>query len=77
MGGGRYQGERERKNKMVIRHREGAEMAWNLVKTRSSWFLVLWVAGEGVSAKANVNSGDCNFSRWMLKSPITTSGVPS
>jgi len=42
------------------------------VKTRSSWFPALWVEGEGESAKPNVakklmNSGDCNFSGWMLK----------
>jgi len=54
-------------------------VAQDLVKTR---FPALWVEGEGVITRPNVakrfrNSGDCNFSGWMLKSPRMTSGVSS
>ena len=40
------------------------------------------VGGEEESVRSNVekksiNSDECSFSGWMLKSPRTTSGVPS
>ena len=56
------------------------------MKTRSTWFPALWVGGEGESVRSNVvktnflkivKSDECNFSGWMLKSPRTTTGVPS
>ena len=82
-GGGGLQGERE-SNKVMVRHgtRERADVQQDFVKTRLSWFPALWVGGEGESVGSNVvkklvKSDKCNFSGWMLKSPRTTSGVPS
>jgi len=55
-GGGRFYGEGE-SNKMVVRNRRGgtesAKVERDLVKARSSWFLALWVEGEGVSGRPN------------------------
>ena len=39
---------------------------------------VEWRGGEcEVTRGEEVNSDECSFSGWMLKSPRTTSGVPS
>ena len=37
-----------------------------------------WRGGEcEITRGEEVNSDECSFSGWMLKSPRTTSGVPS
>ena len=63
---------------------ESATVLQGLVNMRSSWFLARWVAGSGGGeyVRSNVekkfmNSDECSFSGWMLKSPRTTSCVPS
>jgi len=60
---------REKSNKMVVRHREGGN---RVQKCCRSWFPALWAEEEGTSVSLNVpktfrNSGDCDFSGWMLK----------
>ena len=61
---------------------QSTEVLQDLVNTRSSWFPAQWVGGEGESVRSDVekksmNSGESSFSVEMLKSPRTTSGVPS
>ena len=61
---------------------ENAEVLQDVVKTRSSWFPARWMGGEWGSVRSNVekksvNSDECSVSGLMLKSPRTTSSVPS
>ena len=66
----------------VSRVMESTEVLQDLVRTRLSWFPARWVSGEGESVRSDVekksmSSGECSFSGGVLKSPRTTSDVPS